>query len=443
MSIFDSDSEKKPDMMYMHDVDVAMHRQGHPWAFTLSLAVLLFFILFVVWANSAMIDDVTRGQGQVVPAQGVQPIQSERGGTILDVLVSENQFVERDQPLLNIANVQSESILRDLQNREAELTYSLKRLFAEEKGLPLVFTEEEQQAHPDAAASQMRLYQTRKEQHEGQTQVLSSQIEQRRHEVSAARKRKETYEKNLMALLQKQETYRPLIGRSITELEALELENEIINQQGELNSVAQTIAREESAVRAATERLANLNAERQASIADEINKTRHELSSVEQSIKAEGDQVARAEMRAPVRGTIKRIIIKKGSVAKPAETIMEVLPTDGALLVEAKFSPVDRGFLFVNQPAMVKVSAYEFSIYGGLEATVVKISQDTIDDSKGEPWYEVQLLTKRKSILYRGEELRILPGMTVTVDVLTDKKSVLSHIVGPIRKAMQKAMTEH
>ena len=210
-----------------------------------------------------------------------------------------------------------------------------------------------------------------------------------------------------------------------------------------MNSVAQTIARAESGVRAATERLGNLKAERQATIADEINKTRLEQASVEQQIKAGSEQVTRSELRSPVRGTVKRILLKKGSVAKPAETIMEILPTDGALLVEAKFSPVDRGFLFVNQPAMVKVSAYEFSIYGGLEATVIKISEDTIDDKKGEPWYEVQFLTKRSSILYRGEELAILPGMTVTVDVLTDKKSVLSHILAPIRKAMQNAMTEH
>ena len=443
MSIFDRDSEKKEDMLYMHDVDVAMHRRGHPWAFTLSLSVLLFFAVFMLWAHVAMIDDVTRGNGQVVPAQGVQPIQSERGGSILEVLVAENDVVDKNQPLLNIANVREESGLQDLETRYVELSCALKRLFAEEQGQELAFAEEELRDHPEATASQMRLFHARKEQFEGQSQVLLSQIEQRRREVAEARERKESYEKTLLSLKQKEATYRPLIGRSVSELEALELKNQIITQEGELNSVAQTISRAESGVRAAMERLGNLKAERQATIADEINKTRLEQASVEQQIKAGSEQVTRSELRSPVRGTVKRILLKKGSVAKPAETIMEILPTDGALLVEAKFSPMDRGFLFVNQPAMVKVSAYEFSIYGGLEATVIKISEDTIDDKKGEPWYEVQFLTKRSSILYRGEELAILPGMTVTVDVLTDKKSVLSHILGPIRKAMQNAMTEH
>ncbi len=383
MSVFDRDPDKKRDMLYMHDVDIAMHRQGHPWAFTLSMAVLLFFVMFVLWANSAMIDDVTRGSGQIIPAQGVQPIQSERGGAILEMLVAENDTVERNQPLLNIANVQDDTSLKDLKTRYVELSFALKRLFAEEQGHELVFTDAEQQEHPEAVASQMRVFQTRKEQIDSQSQLLLSQIEQREREVSEARKRKESYEKNLLSLKQQEATYRPLIGRSVTELQVLALKNEIVTQEGELNSVAQTIARAESGVLAAQERLGNLKAERQASIADEINKSRQEQSAVEQLIKAGDEQVTRSELRSPVRGTVKRILIKKDSVAKPAETILEILPTDGTLLVEAKFSPKDRGFLFVNQPAMVKVSAYEFSIYGGLEATVVKISQDTIDDKKG------------------------------------------------------------
>lgn len=444
MSVFSHEQDQKTqDMQYMHEVDLAMHRRSHPWAFTLSVAVLLFFVTFFVWASNAMIDDVTRGMGQVIPAQGVQPIQSERGGTITEVFVEENQVVERNQPVLTISNVQAVAGLADSKTRQAELTLALKRLNAEEKSRELAFTEEEEAAFPDAVRSQQRLYMTRKEQFVGQRQLLLSQLEQRKQEVAEARERKETYESALSLLRKEEATVRPLVGRSYSQIQYLELRQRIVAQEGELNSVAQTIARAESGVHAAEERLKNLEAERQASIADEINKTRIELSSVEQQILAGDEQVTRTELRSPVKGTVKRVILKKDSVAKPAETIMEIIPTDGALEIEARFSPQDRGFLFVNQPAMVKITAYEFSIYGGLEATVTKISNDTIEDKKGEPWYEVRFLTKRKSILYRGEELEILPGMTVSVDVLTDKKSVLSHIIGPIRRAMQNAMTEH
>lgn len=443
MSVFSQDQPEQRDMQYMHDVDMAMNRRGHPWAWTLSFSVFLFFIVFFIWADNAMIDDVTRGMGQVIPAQGVQPIQSERGGAITDVLVAENQDVDRNQPVVTIANVQAVAGLTDLQTRRTELRLALKRLAAEESGRSLAFSEDEENAHPQAVTAQMHLHKTRKEQYEGQRQQLLSQLEQRQREVAEARERRESYENALGILREEEEKVRPMVGRSYSELQYLELKQRIVTQEGELNSVAQTIARAESGVHAAEERLGNLNAERQATIADEINKSRLELGSVEQQIRAGDEQVTRTELRSPVRGKVVRIILKKDSVAKPAETILEIIPTEGALEIEAKFSPQDRGFLFVNQPAMVKISAYDFSIYGGLEAMVTKISSDTIEDKKGEPWYEVRLLTKRKSILYRGEELEILPGMTVTVDVLTDKKSVLSHIIGPIRKAMQNAMTEH
>jgi adhesin transport system membrane fusion protein len=444
MSIFaGSESKQLPDLQYMHDVDVAMNRRGHPWAFILSASCLVFFAVFFIWANSAMIDDVTRGQGQVTPAQGTQPIQSERGGTITDILVSENEQVERNQSLLTISNVQAVAGLNDLKTRYIELALALRRLAAEEDGYEPVFTADEKKLHPDAVNAQMRIYTTRKEQLDGQSSMLLSQIEQRKREVAEARERKEAYEGTLSVLMEEENTVRPLVGRAYSQIQYLQLRQRIVAQEGELNSVAQTIARAESGVNAAEQRMQSLKAERQASIADEINKTRNEQSNVEQLIKSGDEQVTRTELRSPVRGKVVRILLKKDGVAKPAETIMEIIPTDGALEVEAKFSPQDRGFLFVNQPAMVKVSAYEFSIYGGLDATVTKIGNDTIEDKRGQPWYEVRLLTKRNNILYRGEELPILPGMTVSVDVLTDKKSVLSHIVGPLRRAMQNAMTEH
>lgn len=443
MSVFSNDAEEKK-MEYMHDVDTAMNRRGHPWAFVLSLAVFLFFAVFFLWADNAMIDDVTRGMGQVIPAQGVQPIQSESGGTITDVLVEENAMVERNQPLVMVSNVRVLTELRDLQQKKVDLSYSLKRLSAEEYDEPLEFSDEDTNAAPDVVAAQLRLYRTRKEQYEGQRQLLETQLESRRREVGEAEERREGLEHSLSLLREEEKIQLPLVRAGTTsQIDYLELKQRIVTQEGELNSIDKTIASAGSGVHAAQERLANLLAERQANIADEISKTRVELNTVEQQILASGEQVTRTELRSPVHGLVKRIILKRDSVAKPAETIMEIIPTDGTLEVEARFSPTDRGFLFVNQPAMVKVTAYDFSIYGGLEATVIKISDDTIEDKRGDPWYEVRFLTKRKSILYQGKELEILPGMTVTVDVLTDKKSVLSHIIGPIRRAMQSAMTEH
>ena len=442
MSVFfQGNSNEK--MTYMHDVDAAMNRRGHPWAWTLSASVILFFVVFFLWASGAMIDNVTRGQGAVTPAQGVQPIQSEHGGAITDILVVENDQVLRNQPVVNISNVMAISGFRDQQNRFTELDFSLRRLTAEDTDGGLNFTEQERADFPDVVEAQMRLYRTRKEQHEGQLQLLQSQLEQRRQDVAEARERRDSSERQLEVQRVQEQTFRRyLASGSVTRLQYLEVQGRVVALEGEMNSAIQSMARAESGVHAAEERLGNLLAERRAVIADEINKTRAELSAVEQQILSSGERVTRTELRSPVEGTVRQILLRRGSVAKPGETIMEILPTEGALEVEARFKPGDRGFLFVNQPAMVKVSAFDFSVYGGLEATISQISSDTIEDKRGDPWFEVRFVTTRNYILYRGEEKSILPGMTVTVDVLTDKRSVLSMVIGPIRRAMQNAMTE-
>jgi len=444
MSVFAQDEKKEEKMTYMHDVDEAMYRRGHPWAWLLSASVLFFVAVFFLWANGAMIDDVTRGQGRIIPAQGVQPIQSESGGAITDIMVAENDAVQRNQPLVSISNVMAVAGFRDLQTRSTELTFTLRRLTAEDQGEELVFTEQERNDSPEAVDAQMRLFTTRKEQYTGQAQLLEAQITQRRQDVAEARERRDSSERQLELQRVQEETYRKYAASgSVTRIQYIEVQQRVVALEGELNGAIQSMARAESGVHAAEERLGNLTAERRASIADEINKTRTELNAVEQQILASGEKVTRTELRSPVEGTVIRVLLKRGSVAKPAETILEILPTEGSLEVEARFSPQDRGFLFVNQEAMVKVTAFDFSIYGGLEAVITKISNDAIEDKKGEPWYEVRFVTKRKSILYRGQEKQILPGMTVTVDVLTDKRSVLAHILGPVRRAMQNSMTEH
>ena len=443
MSVFDSRHNDPKDMQYLSDVDAALQKRGHPWAFTLSMAILLFIGVFFIWASFAMVDEITRGQGQIITAQGIHPLQSDRGGTITELHVKENQSVDVDQVLVSLSNVDVASNLQDLQNKKLELQLMLLRLLAEEKGADPDFSQGDWDVNGAAVQAQMNLFHTRRLQFETEERQYILQIEQRRSDAASARERRTTYEQELAVLMEKDAAIRPLVGTSYSEISYLEHRQQIVAKQGELESVAQTIARNESAVRVAEERLHNIQSERISKIAEDLTKTRIEMNTIEQQIRAGSVYVERTELRSPVRGTVKRILLKQDSVAKPAETILEVIPTEGTLEVEARFSPMDRGFLFVNQNAMVKVTAYDFSIYGGLEATVIKISQDTIQDKKGEPWYEVRLLTKRKSLLYRGDELEILPGMTVMVDVLTDQKSVLSHILAPVKRATLDAMTEH
>ncbi len=181
----------------------------------------------------------------------------------------------------------------------------------------------------------------------------------------------------------------------------------------------------------------------EAEINAEITKRRTELNSLKETLAAGGDRVTRTELRSPVRGTVKQIYINTvGGVVKPGEAIMEIVPLDDTLLVEARVRPADVAFLHPGQKAMVKVSAYDFSIYGGLEAELEQISADTIEDKRGDFYYLVKVRTRKNSIVYRKEHLPIIPGMVTTVDILTGKKTVLDYILKPILKARQNALRE-
>jgi adhesin transport system membrane fusion protein len=193
----------------------------------------------------------------------------------------------------------------------------------------------------------------------------------------------------------------------------------------------------------AEQRMAFREAELNAAIVDEINKRRSEISTLRETLSAGGDRVTRTELRSPVRGTVRQIYISTlGGVVKPGESIMDIVPLDDTLLVEARIRPSDVAFLRPGQKAMVKISAYDFSIYGGLEGRLEQISADTIEDKRGDLFYQVRIRTENTAIVYRGEELPIIPGMMATADIMIGKKSILDYILKPVLKARQNALRE-
>ena len=223
----------------------------------------------------------------------------------------------------------------------------------------------------------------------------------------------------------------------------LGLEQKVVSLQGDIESLASSIPKAKAAAEEAKQRLTLRKAEMEAEINAEISKRRTELNSLKETLAAGGDRVTRTELKSPVRGTVKQIYINTvGGVVKPGEAIMEIVPLDDTLLVEARVRPADVAFLHPGQKAMVKVSAYDFSIYGGLEAELEQISADTIEDKRGEFFYLVKVRTHKNAISYRNEQLPIIPGMVTTVDILTGKKTVLDYILKPILKARQNALRE-
>lgn len=427
---------------FMSEVDKALHRRGHPLAFTLSLATLAFFVVFFLWASFARIDEVTRGEGQVVPAEGINQVQTDKGGTIEKIFVRENDRVLQEQVVATLSNIQEVSALRDLQNKNIDLTLSIIRLEAEDEGKEPEFPRDIGDQYPGAVNSQTVLYNTRKQHLRGEISQLEAQIDQRKTEVAEARQILSKLENQLDLLRKEEETLRPMVGRSVTVIQHLDLLHRIVTQEAELEATRQRIAKAEIGVEAATQRKKARLAAWFAQIAEELSKNRLELASIQERIKISSDLVTNTELRSPITGIVKQIALKEGAVAKPAESIMEIIPADGVLEIVARFRPEDRGFLYVSQEAVIKFVGYDFSIYGGMDANIIRISEDTIEDKRGDVWYEVRFVTKEKNLTYRGKALDILPGMPVMVDVLTDKRTVLDLLIRPLLRAKDTAMTE-
>lgn len=435
------DEEQLP---YMNKVDAALQRKGRVEAVFLSLGTAVLLCVLVAWASWATIDEVTRGQGQVVAASGTQVIQNLEGGILREVLVREGQVVEKDQPLARLDNLGAASQYTDALTKAQENRVALIRLEAEKNSVPPVFDADLLASAPQIVADQEEMYHSRRERFLSEMAMLNSQYRQRLKDVDEQRGRKTQLAHNLLLAEERRDLAKPLEARKLyPRVDYLDLEQRVVTLRGDLEAVSAVLGKAEEAALEVERKLGLHKAEYEAEITAEINKRRTELTSLQALLSAGGDRVTRTELRAPVRGTVKRVAINTiGGVVRSGEPIMEIVPLGDTLLVEARVRPADIAFIHAEQRAIVKISAYDFSIYGGLEAVVEQISADTIEDKRNDFFYLVKLRTKKNEITYRNEHLPIIPGMVAVVEIISGKKTVLDYLLKPLLKAQQNAMRE-
>ena len=435
------------DLDYMSVVDAALYRRGHRWAYALSLTICLLLASLLVWTNYAILDEVTRGMGQVIPSQRVQVIQNLEGGILEETLVRENQIVEKGDILVRISNEMAQSTLKDVASQALEHQAAIARLKAESSGTEPIFSEDLQTKSPKAVTDQMAIYRARMDQLTQEMNILRSQYTQRVQEASEMAIRRNQAAQDLKLAQEQMNIAKPLMEKNVyPRVEYLSLERSVSSLRGDLQSLNVAIPRTQQAAQEIKERQAQRMAEFRATALQEMNQHQVELNSKLHALSAGQDRVTRTDVRSPVRGTVKQVILNTaGGVVKPGEPILEIIPLDDTLLIEANIKPADIAFLHPGQKAMIKITAYDFSIFGGLEGSVEQISADTIEDTKGdkkESFYKVKLRTQSATLAYRGEKLPIIPGMTASVDILTGKKSVLDYLLKPILKAKENALRE-
>ena len=439
-----SPADEEKHLPYMNKVDAALLRKGKFGAVSLSIGTAVLICALLVWAGWASIDEITRAQGQVVAASGTQVIQNLEGGILREVLVREGQVVEADQALARLDNLGAASQYTDALTKSLENRVALIRLEAEKNSSPPIFDEDLLTSAPQIVADQEEMYTNRRDKFLSEMAMLSSQHKQRLSDVIEQRGRKTQLEHNLALAEERRDLAKPLEARKLyPRVDYLDLEQRVVTLRGDVEAISAATDKAEEAALEAERKLGLHKAEYEAEISTEINRRRTELISLQAQLSAGGDRVTRTELRAPVRGTVKRVLINTlGGVVRSGEPIMEIVPLNDTLLIEARIRPADIAFIHANQRAIVKISAYDFSIYGGLEAVVEQISADTMEDKKSDFFYLVKLRTKKNEIVYRNERLPIIPGMIAVVEIISGKKTVLDYLLKPLLKAQQNAMRE-
>ena len=418
--------------------------KGNPLARWLLWSITLFVSVALLWANYATLDEVTRATGRVIPSTQIQTIQNLEGGILREIDVNVGDQVKKGAVLLRIDDTRFNSSFNENQASIDALNYRTMRLEAE-------LSERELESPGELSVDQTKLFQEELRLFESRKSELSSAIailgEQRQQHVQAREELARELQKlaeNAALAQQELEITEPLVAKgAVSQVELLRLRMAVNEASGRLETAQIKAPSIESMIQETEEKILEREQQFKSSAQEELTLVRAELSRLTYSKVVLQDRVDRTEVRSPVDGVVNRILVTtEGAVIQPGMDLIEIVPTNDTLLVNAKVRPVDIAFIRPGQKAMVKLTAYDFAVYGGLEARLERIGADTIVDETGEHFFEIRVRTEKK---YLGTELAPLPimtGMVASVDIITGEKTVLDYLLKPVKRATANAMRE-
>ena len=435
---------RKFDLMRKYDDDFSP-ADGISWADHILLyAIAILVALFLLWANFATLDEVARGDGKVIPSSEVQVIQSLEGGIIDDVLVKQGDIVKEGQVILKMRNVQAKTDLSASNQKYYGLLATTTRLHAEAEGKELTFPEEVRKIVPESVKAEQDAFDANRKQRDGQVSVFREQLAQKEQEVAELQRRISDVSGVLGLATEERAMVAPMVEKgAANRMELLQLDRQIASQRTDLNGLKLALPRSQAAVKEFQGRLDELTNGFKATAQKELAERTTELNTIKETLATYKDRSERTDIRSPVHGKVKTVkITTLGGVAKPGEPIMEIVPLEDQLVVEGRIKPADIAFIHIGQKAVVRLSAFDFSVYGALDGQVTDISADTITNDKGESFYRVRVQTKETKLEKRGKSFDIIPGMQATVDIVTGEKTVMQYILKPFVKASTTALRE-
>ncbi len=414
-------------------------------AVALLLAIVCTIAGGLVWASQAQLDEVTRGQGKVVPASEVQVAQNLEGGIVSEILVTAGQTVEAGQVLLRIDDTSADASLQELQETWWGLAAAIARLTAEVTGSELSFPADLMAARPDLVAKERQLYEARQLELSSAVDALRQQADQKRGELAELEAQLAGLEKQYALALEQYNLVKPLEkSGAVSKVEVLELERTLAEMEGDMARIRASLPRARAAIAEAESRIAEKQASFRALAQADLNDRTVKQSALSEQMRGRADRKTRTEVRAPVKGVVKQVKVTSiGAVVKPGDSLVEIVPLDDQLLVEVQIKPADVAFLHVGLPARVRLTAYDYAIYGALDGKLEWVSADTFVDDKGNSFYRARVRTNETNLTGKqGEALPILPGMVAEVDILTARRTVLAYLLKPILRARELAFSE-
>jgi len=410
---------------------IPKHRQPLTGSQRVIVITTIGFFLFILWAALADVDEVTRGQGKVIPSSKVQLIQATEASTISELLVRSGQQVKRGQLLARLDNPESRQLQAETQALEARSA----RLASEGLG----------SSAGGLDSDEATLTQVRREALSSRVAALNATAEQRRREMAEANANVSSLSSSLELARQRVSMLEPLAAKSIIpQTELLDARRDLVDAQGRLNAAQQQASRASASIREAQAQLSEANFQFRQDALNERSQLEAKIAVNSESLRGAKGRAQRAEIRSPVDGVVNDVQVTTiGGFVSPGQKIMQIVPVGEKLLVEARVKPNDIAFIKTGDRAVVKVTAYDFSIYGGLTGTVQQVSADSVyDEATREAYFTVVVETDRAWLGSGEHKLPITPGMVCDVEILTGRKSVLAYLLKPIMKARSEALRE-
>ncbi|RUY10620.1 HlyD family type I secretion periplasmic adaptor subunit [Mesorhizobium sp. M7A.F.Ca.US.006.04.2.1] len=406
------------------------------------------FVVFVAWASFAEVDEIARGDGKVIPASKTQIIQASEAGVVQEIAVTIGQVVKKNDLIIRLDNTLNTSSLGEQQAKARALEVRIARLKYEQAGNlsgPFPCPQDIQSVAPQICDNEQKLLIARRGNFDNKLSVLKSRLDQREKELAEAEANSDRLTKNLAVSDQEAKLVDAMVKKGLmARTEQLRVEREQTELNGQLNLAGETIKKIRSSITEAQLQVEELGLQLQQEALDDLTQALADLSVVDETIRGATDKVARTDIRSPVDGIVNTLELNTvGAFVQPGAVVAGIVPTSETLLVEARVSPRDVAFIRPDQEALIKVTAYDFSIFGGIEGKVSNITADSLVDQKtGEPYYQVRVATDKSTLQRDGKAYSIIPGMICSVDIKTGRKTILHYLLKPINKAREEAMSE-